>query len=200
MKRQEKVVMLSSDRIPRPPLKRPSSHSLVGKHPQDNNTSNNLQHFDDIGATSTPHEPLALPQNLIERLYPHQKVGVDWMYQLFRSNSGGVLGDDMGMGKVTAALSSLSSHLCLMSVSWLSRLCLMSNADLPSVRSAHWPHAARRSFARPRARSRGSAARVEERGHGGDSSSLAKVRGGGDELRGAQEEESQAAGGRAAVK
>jgi SNF2 family DNA or RNA helicase len=40
-----------------------------------------------------------LPKELIERMYDHQKEGVQWMYGLYIQRLGGILGDDMGLGK-----------------------------------------------------------------------------------------------------
>lgn len=42
---------------------------------------------------------LNLPDNLESRLYEHQKSGVLWLYSCYLKQSGGLLGDDMGMGK-----------------------------------------------------------------------------------------------------
>lgn len=43
---------------------------------------------------------LKLPQEIKDRLFSHQIYGVNWLYKLFLDRSGGVLGDDMGLGKV----------------------------------------------------------------------------------------------------
>lgn len=40
-----------------------------------------------------------VPQKIFDRLFPHQRIGIEWMYRLFRHRKGGVLGDDMGLGK-----------------------------------------------------------------------------------------------------
>ena len=40
-----------------------------------------------------------VPQKIFDRLFPHQRIGIEWMYKLFRNRKGGVLGDDMGLGK-----------------------------------------------------------------------------------------------------
>ncbi len=39
-----------------------------------------------------------IPSVLNNRMFPHQKDGVDWMVKLFESTTGGILGDDMGLG------------------------------------------------------------------------------------------------------
>ena len=50
---------------------------------------------------------LRLPTELYRRLYPHQKVGVQWMASMHRGGVGGILGDDMGLGKVCVYMDSL---------------------------------------------------------------------------------------------
>ncbi len=35
-------------------------------------------------------------RELAEKLYPHQKEGVLWMWRLHQQNKGGILADDMG--------------------------------------------------------------------------------------------------------
>jgi hypothetical protein len=42
---------------------------------------------------------LLLPLELFKRLYSHQKAGVQWLAGLHNLSIGGILGDDMGMGK-----------------------------------------------------------------------------------------------------
>lgn len=41
----------------------------------------------------------SVPGKLFDNLFDHQKVGIQWLYNLWRENKGGVLGDDMGLGK-----------------------------------------------------------------------------------------------------
>lgn len=50
---------------------------------------------------------LCLPSSLYERLYSHQKAGVQWMASLHSNRIGGILGDDMGLGKTFQTLSYL---------------------------------------------------------------------------------------------
>ena len=47
-----------------------------------------------------------IPSKLYKKLYPHQRIGVQWMCSLFHSKTfcGGVLGDDMGLGKTLQTL------------------------------------------------------------------------------------------------
>ena len=48
-----------------------------------------------------------IPASLYNRLFDHQKDGVAWMAGLHSSGVGGLLGDDMGMGKTYMALTLL---------------------------------------------------------------------------------------------
>lgn len=41
----------------------------------------------------------SVPSKLYNRMYPHQRIGVAWMWGLHQGGVGGVLGDDMGLGK-----------------------------------------------------------------------------------------------------
>jgi SNF2 family DNA or RNA helicase len=50
----------------------------------------------------------ALPRPSFERLFGHQRDGVAWMYGLYRERTGGILGDDMGMGKTLQACTLLA--------------------------------------------------------------------------------------------
>jgi hypothetical protein len=43
--------------------------------------------------------PLPLPAALEQRMFPHQREGVQWLYNLHHRELGGILGDDMGLGK-----------------------------------------------------------------------------------------------------
>lgn len=41
----------------------------------------------------------SVPRELFERMYPHQRKGVKWLWGLHQGDMGGILGDDMGLGK-----------------------------------------------------------------------------------------------------
>ena len=41
----------------------------------------------------------SLPNKYYDNLFDHQKVGIQWLYNLWQQDKGGVLGDDMGLGK-----------------------------------------------------------------------------------------------------
>jgi SNF2 family DNA or RNA helicase len=52
---------------------------------------------------------LDLPAELTERMYDHQREGVQWMYELRHlPYKGGILGDDMGLGKTFQTVSLLA--------------------------------------------------------------------------------------------
>ncbi|KAM0025907.1 putative DNA helicase chromatin remodeling SNF2 family [Helianthus debilis subsp. tardiflorus] len=67
--------------------------------------------FDPTG----PYEPLLLstsvqvPASINCRLLKHQREGVKFLYNLYKSNCGGILGDDMGLGKTIQAIAFLSA-------------------------------------------------------------------------------------------
>lgn len=44
-------------------------------------------------------DDFSLPESIFEKLFDHQKEGIQWMYNLWRESKGGILGDDMGLGK-----------------------------------------------------------------------------------------------------
>lgn len=41
---------------------------------------------------------LNLPQEILSRLFIHQKEGVSWLYSCYLNSSGALLADDMGLG------------------------------------------------------------------------------------------------------
>lgn len=72
--------------------------------------------FGDTG----PYEPLLLsnsgeipviqvPASINCRLLEHQREGVKFLYQLYKSNHGGILGDDMGLGKTIQTIAFLAA-------------------------------------------------------------------------------------------
>ncbi|WOL07703.1 switch 2 [Canna indica] len=67
-----------------------------------------------------PYEPLVLsspgeiplaqvPPSINCRLLKHQRVGVQFLYNLYKNNLGGVLGDDMGLGKTIQTIAFLAA-------------------------------------------------------------------------------------------
>ena len=48
-------------------------------------------------------KPVVLSYQLASRLYAHQVTGLRWLGSLYGKQSGGILGDDMGLGKVRPA-------------------------------------------------------------------------------------------------
>ena len=48
-----------------------------------------------------PWPKIYIPAKLYDKLYDHQKIGVQWLASLYSKGIGGILGDDMGLGKLT---------------------------------------------------------------------------------------------------
>ena len=46
-----------------------------------------------------PGHGFGLTKDKYDKLFDHQKEGVQWLYGLYRNKLGGVLADDMGLGK-----------------------------------------------------------------------------------------------------
>lgn len=60
-------------------------------------------------ASKVPQAP-AIPHHVEQKLFEHQRAGLQWLLNLYKIPSGGILADDMGLGKtlqVTAFVSSL---------------------------------------------------------------------------------------------
>lgn len=54
-------------------------------------------------------EAIAVPENLIAKLRPYQKEGLDWLAFLYRHRFGAILADDMGLGKTLQAIALLAA-------------------------------------------------------------------------------------------
>ena len=62
-------------------------------------------------SVSRPRIPVyEKPRSLLAKLYPHQKLGYNWMRHLHDSGWGGLLADDMGLGK-SVQIIAFMSHL-----------------------------------------------------------------------------------------
>ena len=68
----------------------------------------------------------ALPEVLRERLFEHQKMGVNWLYTKFKNKSGGILGDDMGLGKTFQVASLLCGLFRLKDIKRVLIICPVS--------------------------------------------------------------------------
>lgn len=53
----------------------------------------------DISIPSHTIDDFDVPLVVKKRLFDHQIAGVEWLYGLHLSRPGGILGDDMGLGK-----------------------------------------------------------------------------------------------------
>eukprot|EP01060_Flectonema_neradi_P037417 TRINITY_DN752_c3_g1_i1.p1 TRINITY_DN752_c3_g1~~TRINITY_DN752_c3_g1_i1.p1 ORF type:complete len:1007 (+),score=217.61 TRINITY_DN752_c3_g1_i1:63-3023(+) len=61
-------------------------------------------------STCIPQHPKKQPSNIVNcTLKDHQLLGVDWMLGLFEKSIGGILGDDMGVGKTLQAIATVAS-------------------------------------------------------------------------------------------
>jgi SNF2 domain-containing protein/helicase-like protein len=58
-------------------------------------------------ALTQPQE-LILPGDLVDRLRPYQRTGVNWLQHLGANGLGGVLADEMGLGKTVQALAAVA--------------------------------------------------------------------------------------------
>ncbi len=54
-------------------------------------------------------EKITPPRNLIAKLRPYQKEGLDWLVFLYQHRFGAILADDMGLGKTLQAISLLAA-------------------------------------------------------------------------------------------
>ncbi len=70
--------------------------------PQFHEQRQRLQSFQSVAA-----QPL--PQGLHGELRPYQKAGYDWLHFLYQYGLGGILADDMSLGKTIQALALLQS-------------------------------------------------------------------------------------------
>ncbi|KAL1461323.1 hypothetical protein WDU94_013230 [Cyamophila willieti] len=53
-----------------------------------------------------------IPSEIWDKLFKYQKVGVQWLYELNETPCGGILGDEMGMGKTIQVIAFLSAVYC----------------------------------------------------------------------------------------
>ena len=51
------------------------------------------------GGEDSSAEAFSVPSELYKRMYPHQRIGIRWLWGLHQGDMGGILGDDMGLGK-----------------------------------------------------------------------------------------------------
>lgn len=68
----------------------------------------------------------ALPSVLQERLFEHQRAGVNWLHRKYKNKSGGILGDDMGLGKTFQVTSLLCGLLRLKEIRRVLIICPVS--------------------------------------------------------------------------
>jgi len=67
-----------------------------------------LRHNDESDRINSMEWPdLRVPKELFDLLYDFQRTGIEWMASLHAKRIGGILGDDMGMGKTYTSLAFL---------------------------------------------------------------------------------------------
>lgn len=49
-----------------------------------------------------------LPRHLYNKLFPHQQIGVRWMWELRQQEAGGIIADEMGLGKTIQCIAFLA--------------------------------------------------------------------------------------------
>lgn len=54
-------------------------------------------------------DKLSIPTAIWESLFPHQKVGVKWLWKRWKEQKGGIEGDEMGLGKTAIACTFIHS-------------------------------------------------------------------------------------------
>jgi hypothetical protein len=57
--------------------------------------------------------------NLYKKLYYHQKFGVQWLVSLYAKGTGGILGDDMGLGTLICLSKYLLSIPSIYSITYI---------------------------------------------------------------------------------
>lgn len=72
----------------------------------------------DQGGGARGAATFSVPAELYERMYPHQRTGVRWLWGLHQGDMGGILGDDMGLGK-TFQVRFVPRGACFVAPSWV---------------------------------------------------------------------------------
>jgi hypothetical protein len=93
-----------------PPHSRPAELSSLSSSSSTSTTSATAT----ISPSSLP-PPIAVPPHLWSCLFPYQHTGICWMHSLFTRGHGGILGDDMGLGKQHASPSRVTVKHCTLS-------------------------------------------------------------------------------------
>ena len=93
-------------------------------------------------------DDLDLPDELVQRMYDHQKDGVSWLYSLHMSKAhcGGILGDDMGLGKTFQTVMLLTGLLRQKDIASVLILCPVSvlQSWLREITAHLLPHVTKR--------------------------------------------------------
>ena len=90
--RPSKAIILSSDQCH-------NVNSSLSQNKKNHLKNDVIQLLDDDEVEIVERHSMNLPEVLQNRLFEHQKYGVDWLYRAYKEVTGGILGDDMGLGK-----------------------------------------------------------------------------------------------------
>ncbi|CAH1801782.1 unnamed protein product [Owenia fusiformis] len=93
---QEAIKLFPSDKLAKRIAK---MEAYLAEFGEDNSEDSDMTH---VG------EGFYLYKDLYDKLYPHQKDGVLWLWKLNKKKRGGILGDDMGLGKTIQVIAFLS--------------------------------------------------------------------------------------------
>lgn len=68
-----------------------------------------VEDLDDSNSYVTLEGGLKIPENIFDKLFDYQKVGVQWLWELHCQRAGGIIGDEMGLGKTVQVLAFLGA-------------------------------------------------------------------------------------------
>lgn len=76
---------------------------MVTAHDGEEN-QDEVEEIDDSAPHVTVEGGLKIPENIFDKLFDYQKVGVQWLWELHCQRAGGIIGDEMGLGKTVQIL------------------------------------------------------------------------------------------------
>ncbi|CAI9762483.1 unnamed protein product [Fraxinus pennsylvanica] len=69
-----------------------------------------IEDVDDDGPSSATFEGgLRIPETIFSKFFDYQRVGIQWLWELYCQRAGRIIGDEMGLGKTTHILAFLGS-------------------------------------------------------------------------------------------
>ncbi|GLU03662.1 hypothetical protein SLE2022_208500 [Rubroshorea leprosula] len=75
----------------------------------DEEEKQDVEDLDDGNSYVTLEGGLKIPENIFDKLFDYQKVGVQWLWELHCQRAGGIIGDEMGLGKTVQVLAFLGA-------------------------------------------------------------------------------------------